>query len=104
MGRGLPGRPMEVRMAVRRFAPLFLVFILGLPLFPRDAQDVPLCLRRPDPADHHVWPPLAFEPDDASLDSFFEDEVWAKVGERTCLNCHCAGGDAEERSEEHTSE
>jgi hypothetical protein len=31
-----------------------------------------------------------------SFDTFFADEVWAKVGERTCLNCHSAGGDAEE--------
>jgi hypothetical protein len=31
-----------------------------------------------------------------SSDVFFADEVWAKVGERTCLNCHSAGGDAEE--------
>jgi len=30
------------------------------------------------------------------IDTYFEDEVWAKVGERTCLNCHSAGGDAEE--------
>ena len=27
---------------------------------------------------------------------FFEDEVWAKVGERTCLRCHNAKGDAAE--------
>jgi hypothetical protein len=31
-----------------------------------------------------------------SIDTFFADEVWAKVGERTCLNCHSTGGDAEE--------
>jgi len=32
-----------------------------------------------------------------SLNSrFFEDEVWAKVGERTCLRCHNAKGDAAE--------
>ncbi len=30
------------------------------------------------------------------VDAFFAEEVWAKVGERTCLNCHSAGGDAEE--------
>ena len=29
-------------------------------------------------------------------DSFFEDEVWAKVGERTCLKCHNVKGDASE--------
>ncbi len=27
-------------------------------------------------------------------DRFFEDEVWAKVGERTCLRCHSKDGDA----------
>jgi len=27
------------------------------------------------------------------VDHFFEDEVWAKVGERTCLKCHNAEGD-----------
>lgn len=27
-------------------------------------------------------------------DRFFEDEVWGKVGERTCLKCHRADGDA----------
>ncbi|MCX7418266.1 MAG: DUF1588 domain-containing protein, partial [Planctomycetia bacterium] len=29
-------------------------------------------------------------------DRFFENEVWAKVGERTCLRCHNAKGDAAE--------
>ncbi len=28
------------------------------------------------------------------VDRFFADEVWAKVGERTCLKCHNAEGDA----------
>ncbi len=28
------------------------------------------------------------------VDSFFADEVWAKVGERTCLKCHNVKGDA----------
>ena len=27
---------------------------------------------------------------------FFEEEVWAKVGERTCLKCHSATGEASE--------
>ena len=31
-----------------------------------------------------------------AADAFFIDEVWAKVGERTCLKCHNAGGDASE--------
>ncbi len=29
-------------------------------------------------------------------DRFFEDEVWAKIGERTCLRCHNPKGDAAE--------
>lgn len=30
------------------------------------------------------------------IDRFFEDEVWAKVAERTCLKCHNDSGDASE--------
>jgi hypothetical protein len=33
---------------------------------------------------------------DPALEAWFADEVWAKVGERTCLNCHHADGDASE--------
>jgi hypothetical protein len=40
--------------------------------------------------------PASFEPEGAESDTYFADEVWAKVGERTCLNCHSAGGDAED--------
>lgn len=29
------------------------------------------------------------------MDAFFQKEVWIKVGERTCLQCHKLGGDAE---------
>jgi hypothetical protein len=32
----------------------------------------------------------------SAVDSFFVDEVWAKVGEMTCLKCHRDGGDAED--------
>jgi hypothetical protein len=32
----------------------------------------------------------------AAVDNFFEDEVWAKVGARSCLTCHRKGGDAED--------
>ena len=32
----------------------------------------------------------------SSLDTFFQKEVWAKVGERTCLQCHKPGGEAED--------
>ena len=35
-------------------------------------------------------------PECLQSDRFFADEVWAKVGERTCLNCHNAKGDASE--------
>ena len=31
-----------------------------------------------------------------AVDRFFVDEVWAKVGERTCLKCHRVNGDAAE--------
>ena len=33
-------------------------------------------------------------PECMRVDRFFADEVWAKVGERTCLKCHNAKGDA----------
>lgn len=33
---------------------------------------------------------------ESETDAYFADEVWAKVGERTCLNCHSPGGDAED--------
>ena len=36
------------------------------------------------------------EPDCTGVDSFFDEEVWGKVGERTCLKCHNAKGDAAE--------
>lgn len=32
----------------------------------------------------------------ATVDNYFEDEVWAKVAVRTCLTCHKVGGDAED--------
>jgi hypothetical protein len=32
----------------------------------------------------------------ASAGTFFQDEVWPKVGARSCLECHKAGGDAED--------
>ncbi len=32
----------------------------------------------------------------SSIDTFFQKEVWAKVGERTCLQCHKPGGEAED--------
>lgn len=35
-------------------------------------------------------------PTGGAVDAYFRDEVWGKVGERTCLNCHSPGGDAEE--------
>lgn len=33
---------------------------------------------------------------ESSMDAFFQKEVWVKVGEPTCLQCHKSGGDAEE--------
>ncbi len=33
---------------------------------------------------------------DEAISAFFEQTVWAKVGERTCLKCHKVGGEAEE--------
>ena len=38
--------------------------------------------------------------DDPQLqpDRFFSDEVWAKVGEASCLECHREGGEAEDSS------
>jgi hypothetical protein len=32
----------------------------------------------------------------ATLDQYFANEVWAKVGAQVCLECHKTGGDAEE--------
>ncbi|HWE01450.1 MAG TPA: hypothetical protein VG326_03495 [Tepidisphaeraceae bacterium] len=32
----------------------------------------------------------------AAADKFFVDEVWAKVGSRSCLECHKSGGDADD--------
>jgi len=32
----------------------------------------------------------------SSVDHFFVNEVWAKVGAQTCLECHHTGGDAED--------
>ncbi len=38
--------------------------------------------------------PLQSAPACTLKDRFFEEEVWAKVGERTCLRCHSSKGDA----------
>jgi mono/diheme cytochrome c family protein len=35
-------------------------------------------------------------PPSHGADDYFADEVWIKVGARTCLECHKAGGDAED--------
>jgi hypothetical protein len=47
-----------------------------------------------------VWgdenPPASAPPCSRAVDSFFADEVWAKIGAQSCLTCHKAGGDAEE--------
>ena len=39
-------------------------------------------------------PALSAVPECLAIDRFFEYEVWAKVGERTCLKCHNPEGDA----------
>jgi hypothetical protein len=45
-----------------------------------------------------LWLPAvgAGKPATKAAGAFFIDEVWAKVGERTCLKCHNSGGDASE--------
>ena len=45
-----------------------------------------------------LWLPVvgADKPAPKAPGAFFVDEVWAKVGERTCLKCHNTGGDASE--------
>ena len=45
-----------------------------------------------------LWLPStgASKPAPKAAGAFFIDEVWAKVGERTCLKCHNSGGDASE--------
>jgi hypothetical protein len=45
-----------------------------------------------------LWLPAvgAGKPATKAAGAFFIDEVWAKVGERTCLKCHNTGGDASE--------
>ena len=40
-------------------------------------------------------PPAAGPACGRMADDYFKDEVWAKVGVRTCLTCHKPGGDAE---------
>ncbi|MCO6454499.1 MAG: DUF1588 domain-containing protein [Pirellulaceae bacterium] len=45
-----------------------------------------------DPTRNAGNPPPAAEC--LAVDRYFADEVWGKVGERTCLKCHRAGGDA----------
>lgn len=41
-------------------------------------------------------PPTNLPPGCLLNDCFFENEVWAKVGERTCVRCHSSNGDAAE--------
>lgn len=44
----------------------------------------------PEPA----GPATQVAPECTSVDRFFSEQVWAKVGERSCLKCHQADGDA----------
>jgi hypothetical protein len=67
---------------VKTILPLALLLLVpAIPAAQESAVEMPACLRLPAVT---AWDP----------ESYFEDEVWAKVGERTCLNCHVAGGDA----------
>ncbi len=76
-----------------------LFFILPLAFLGEAAGEIPapVCPALL-PAESAFHPDLLFAPDAEGIESeaYFADEVWAKVGERTCLNCHSAGGDAEE--------
>jgi len=57
------------------------------------AETSPSAIAQPNPAAETSTPvqPAAAC---ALQDRFFEDDVWAKVGERTCLRCHNAKGEA----------
>ncbi|HEV7404312.1 MAG TPA: hypothetical protein VGO11_15325 [Chthoniobacteraceae bacterium] len=48
------------------------------------------CAETAPTADRHPGPACL------RADDFFTDEVWTKVGARTCLECHKVGGDAED--------
>jgi len=80
-------------VASRRFLGLFL-FCAPLFLFADAAPEEPaVCpATLPEPAAF----PFPVPAPGGEPEAFFADEVWAKVGERTCLNCHSAGGDAHE--------
>ncbi len=54
---------------------IFFRLVLLLPLLAMGADEVPLS---------------------HGADDYFADEVWTKVGARTCLECHKAGGDADD--------
>jgi len=44
-----------------------------------------------------AWLTIASSASSAEVsENYFRNEVWAKVGERVCLQCHRTGGDAEE--------
>jgi hypothetical protein len=95
-----------MRVTLRRFgSPLILLAPLSVFLCWMDCGSAgeaagdppgvcPALLPEPAEARPDLLPP--FDPEGAESDSYFADEVWAKVGERTCLNCHSAGGDAED--------
>ena len=60
------------------------------------AQD-PSQTSEPPPATQDLHEPAQHTgPECMRVDRFFADEVWAKVGEGTCLKCHNASGDAAE--------
>jgi hypothetical protein len=43
-----------------------------------------------------LTPPVPASPlvQEAALDPYFSEEVWPKIGELTCINCHLPGGEA----------
>lgn len=61
--------------------PVALMATLLAPLAKASGEDAPLAA-----------PPACM----AAVDNYFVEEVWTKVGAQKCLNCHKAGGDAEE--------
>jgi hypothetical protein len=64
---------------------------------PSPAVAAPPSQPSPAPAGKSEAPkagPEAAGPECVGMDRFFAEEVWAKVGEHTCLNCHNVAGDA----------
>lgn len=69
-----------------RAFPFSLMLALSLVFVPHDTRRA--IAEEAGAADNHRGPACL------AADSFFAEEVWAKVGERTCLKCHNLKGDA----------